>query len=175
MSIESVMPSNHLILCRPLLSLCSIFHSMRLFSNESTLCNPMDCSTPGLPVHHQLTELASTHVNWVSDAIQPSHPLSSIPFSCLQSCPASGSFPMSRFFTLIGQNIGASVSASASVLPMNTQDLFSFRVDWLDLLAVQETLKSLLQHHSSKASVLSCLYGSTLTSIHDYWKNHNID
>ena len=115
----------------------------------------MDCSTPGLPVHHQLPELASTHVRWVSDAIQPSHPLSSVPFSsCLQSCPASGSLPMSRFFTSIGQSIGASVSASASVLPMNTQDWFSFRVDWLDLLAVQGTLKSLLQHH--KASILRC-------------------
>jgi len=70
-------------------------------------------------------------------------------FSHLQSFPASGSFPMSQLFTSGGQNIG--VSASTSVLPMNTQD--SFRMDWLDLLAVQGTLKSLLQNHSSKASV----------------------
>ena len=70
-------------------------------------------------------------------------------FSCLQSFPASGSFPMSQFFTSGGQSIG--VSASISVLPMNTQD--SFRMDWLDLLVVQGTLKSLLQHHSSKASI----------------------
>ena len=72
------------------------------------------------------------------------------PFSsCLQSFPASGSFLMSQLFTSGGQSIG--VSASASVLPM-----ISFRMDWLDLLAVQGTLKSLLQHHSSKASILQC-------------------
>ena len=74
------------------------------------------------------------------------------PFSsCLQSLPAAGSFPMSQFFASCGQSIG--VSASTSVLPMNVQD-WSFRMDCLDLLAVQGTLKSLLQHHSSKASTL---------------------
>ena len=62
------------------------------------LCHPMDCSTPGLPVHHQLPELTQTHVHWVGDAIQPSHPLLSPSPSCLQSFPASGSFPMSQFF-----------------------------------------------------------------------------
>ena len=72
--------------------------------------------------------------------------------SCLQSFPASGSFPMSQFFTSGGWSIG--VSALAAFLPMNIQDWFPFRIDWLDLLAVQGTLKSLLQHHSSKASVL---------------------
>ena len=78
-----------------------------------------------------------------------------IPFSpCLQSFPASGSFPMSQFLASRSQSIR--VSASASVLPMNIQDWFSFRIDWLDLLAVQGTLKSLLQHHSSKASILWC-------------------
>ena len=76
-----------------------------------------------------------------------------IPFSsCLQSFPASGSFPRSQFFASDGQHIG--VSASTSVLPMNIQDwLISFRIDWLDLCAVRGTLKSLLQHHSSKASI----------------------
>ena len=74
-----------------------------------TLCNNTDCSTPGFPVHHQLTELTQTHVDRVGDVIQQSHPLSS-----LQSFPASGSFPMSHFFTSGGQSIGA----SASVLPM---------------------------------------------------------
>ena len=75
-----------------------------------------------------------------------------VPFSsCPQPLPASGSFPMSQLFTWGGQSIR--VSASASVLPMNTQWLISFRMDWLDLLAVQGTLKSLLQHHSSKASI----------------------
>ena len=70
-----------------------------------------------------------------------------VPFSHLKSFPVSGSFSMSQFFTSGGQNIG--ISASASVLPMNIQDWISFRIDWLDLLAVQGTFKSLLQHHSS--------------------------
>ena len=73
---------------------------------------------------------------------------------CLLYFPASGSFQMSQFFASGGQSIG--VSASASVLPMNIQDWFPFRIDWLDLFAVQGTLKSLLQHHSSKASILRC-------------------
>ena len=86
-----------------------------------TLWDPMGCSTPGLPVHHQLLEFVQVHVHWVSDAIQPSHPV--IPFSsCLQSFPESQSFPMSQFFTSGGQSIR--VSASASVLPMNIQDWF---------------------------------------------------
>ena len=115
-----------------------------------TLCDPMDCRTPDLPVHHQLPEFIQTHVHWH----QWCYPtiLSSVdPFSSfLQSFPRSGSFQMSQLFASGGQNIG--VSASTSILPMNTQ--ISFRMDWLDLLAVQETLKSLLQHHSSKASLL---------------------
>ena len=84
------------------------------------LCKPMNSSTPGFPVLHCLVEFAQSHVHWVSDAIQPSHPLLFPFLSCLQSFPASGSFPMSRLFTSGGQSIG--VSASASVLPMNTQD-----------------------------------------------------
>ena len=91
-----------------------------------TLCGPMDCSTPGVPVHHQLPELAQTHVHQTGDAIQPSHPLS-IPFSsCLQSSPASQSLPMSQFYTPGGQRIGA--SASASVLPMNIQNWFPLQL-----------------------------------------------
>ena len=82
-----------------------------------TSWDPMDCSMPGLPVHHQLLEFTQTHVYWVGDDIQPSHPLSS-PFpSCAQSFPALGSFQMSQFFTSGGQNIG--VSASASVLTIS--------------------------------------------------------
>ena len=97
-----------------------------------TLCKPMDCSTPDFPVHHQLAELTQTHVHWVSDAIQPSQPLSSPFSSCLQSCPASGSFQMSHFFTSGGQNIG--VSASASVLPMDIQDWFPLgSTGWISL------------------------------------------
>ena len=110
-----------------------------------TLCDLMACSTPGLPVHHQLPEFTQTHLHWIGDAIQPSHPVMSFS-SCLQSFPASGSFQMSQFFPSGSQRIG--VSTSTSVLPMT--------IHWLDLLAVQGTLKSLLQHHSSKASILLC-------------------
>ena len=93
-----------------------------------TLCNPMDCSTPGFPAHHQLPQLAQTHVYWVSDTIQPSHPLlsPSPPFSIFSR---SGSFPMSHFFTSDGQSVG--VSASASVLPMNIQGWFPLRLTGL--------------------------------------------
>ena len=96
-----------------------------------TLWGPMDCSTPGLPVHHQFPELVQAHVHWVGDDIQPSHPV--IPFSsCLQSSPASQSFPMSQFFTSGGQSIR--VSASASVLPMNIQDWFPLGLTgWISL------------------------------------------
>ena len=98
-----------------------------------------------------------------------------IPFlSHLRSFPASGSFLISQLFASGGQSIG--VSASTSVLPKNTQDWsISFTMDWLDLLAVQGTLKSLLQHHSSKASILQCsaFFIVWLTSKHDYWKNHS--
>ena len=86
-----------------------------------TLCDPMDYSMSGFPDHHQLPNFAQTHVHRVSDAIQPSHTV--VPFSSrLQSFPASGPFPMSQFFASHGQSIGASSSASASVLPMNIQD-----------------------------------------------------
>ena len=114
MSIESVMVSNHLILCCPLLLLPSIFPSIRVFSNESSL-----------------------HIRW----------------------PKYWSF-------------------SFNINPSNEQPgLISSRIDCLDLFAVQGTLKSLLQHHSSKASVLRCsaFFNPILTSIHDYWKNHSFD
>ena len=84
-----------------------------------TLCDPMNRSMPGLPVHHQLREFAQTHVHWVGDASNISSSVT--PFSsCLQSFPTSGSFQMSQLFASGGQNIG--VSASTSLLPMNTQD-----------------------------------------------------
>ena len=114
-SVESVMPSNHLILCRPLLLLLSIFPSIRVFSSASVL-----------------------HIRW----------------------PKYWSF-------------------SFSMSPSNEYSgLISFRMDWLDLLAVQGTLRSLLQHHGSKASILWCsvfFVSPTLTSIHNYWKNHSFD
>ena len=138
-----------------------------------TLCDPMDCSTPGFPVLHHLPELDQTHVHWVGDAIQPSH--SVIPFSCLQYFPASGYFQMSQLFGSGGQSTG--VSASTSVLPMNTLGLISFRMDWLDLLAVQGTQESspTPQFKSINSSVLSFLYSPTPTSIHGYWKNHSLE
>ena len=111
----------------------------------------MDCSTPGLPVHHQLPELAQTHVHLVGDAMKPSHPLSS-------------SFPLPSIFLSIGVFSSESVlcirgpkywSFSFSISPSNDYSgLTSFRMNWLNLLAVQGTLKSLLQQHSSKASIL---------------------
>ena len=110
----------------------------------------MDCNMQGFPVHHQLLELTqnSCPLSWWC------HPTISsfvVPFSfCLQSFPATGTFPVSQFFESGGQSIGASVLAS--VLRMNIQDWFFFRMDWLDLLEVQGTLKSLLQHHSWKHS-----------------------
>ena len=85
-----------------------------------TLCNPMDCSTPDFPVHHQLLKLAQTHVHRVSDAIQLSHPLSSPSPPAFNVSQHQGLFPMSQFFASGGQRIG--VSASTSVLPVNTQD-----------------------------------------------------
>ena len=111
-----------------------LFSSVQ-FSSVTQLCptlsDTMDCSTPGLPVHHQLPEFTQTHVHRVGDAIPPSHPV--IPFSsCPQSFPASGSFPVSLFFTSGGQRIR--VSASASILPMNTQDWSPLRwTGWISL------------------------------------------
>ena len=101
-----------------LLSLKSGFQFSSVAQSCLTLCDLMDCSMPGFPpVHHQLPELAQTHVHRVAD---PTISSSVIPFStCFQSFPASGSFPMSEFFTSSGQSIG--VSASASALPMNIQ------------------------------------------------------
>ena len=131
---------------------------------------------PGFPVHHQLPGLTQAHVHRISDAIQPPHPLSSPSPPAFNLSQHHSLFPMSQFFTSGSQSIV--VSASTSVLPMNMQELIPFRMDWLDLLSVQETVKSLLQHHSSKSidsSVLSFLYSPTLTSIHDYWKNHSFD
>ena len=113
MSIESVMLSNHLIFCHPLLLLPSIFPSIRVFSHESALC-----------------------IRWP------------------------------KYW-----------SVSFNISPSNEHSgLISFRMDWFGLLAVQGALKSLLQHHSSKASsALSFLYSPTLTSLHDHWKNHSLD
>ena len=116
-----------------------------------TLCNPMDCSMPGLPVYHQLPEFTQTHVHWVSDAIQPSHTLLSP--SPLLSIPPS--------IRVLSNESALCIrwpkywSFSFNIRPYNEHPgLISFRTDWLDLPAVQGTLKSLIQHHSSKALIL---------------------
>ena len=114
----------------------------------------MNCSTPGLPVYHQLLEFTQTHVHWVSDAIQPSHPLSS---------PSPPAFNLSQhqglFQWVSSSHQVAKVSEfSLSISPFNDYSgLIFFRMDWFDLLAVQGTLKSLLQYHSSKATKASVL------------------
>ena len=116
-----------------------------------TLCDPMNCGTPGLPVHHQLPEFTQTHVHRVSDAIQPSHPLSSL------SPPAPKPSQHQGFSneSTLRMRWPKNRSFSFSIIPSKEiPGLISFRMDWLDLLAVEGTLKSLLQHHSSKASIL---------------------
>ena len=128
-----------------------------------TLCDPMDCSTPGFPVHHQLMELAQTHVQWVGDAIQPSHPLSTPPPIFNHSQHQCLFQWVSQFFPSGGQSIGT--SASASVLPMNIQDCFP--------LGFQGNLKSLLQYYSSKASVLRCSAFFMVQLSHPYMTTGN--
>ena len=130
-----------------------MFHWLSSVHLCATLCDPMDCSTPGLFVHHQLPVLAQTHVHRVGHGVQQSHPLSS---------PLPPTFNLSQH-----QGLFKWVSSShqvAKVLEFQLQHhpskeysrLTSFRMDWLDLLAVQGTLKNLLQYHSSKASILRC-------------------
>ena len=115
-----------------------------------TLCDPMNRSTPGLPVHHQLPEFTQTHVHRVSDAIQPSHPLLSP--SPLAPNPSQHQSLSSE--STLRVRWPKYWSFSFSIIPSKEiPGLISFRMDWLDLLAVQGPLKSLLQHHSSKASI----------------------
>ena len=118
-----------------------------------TLCNPMNHSTTGLPVHHQLLESTQTHVHWVSDAIQQSHPLSS-PSAPALNLPSIKVFSNESALRIRWPKYW---SFSFNMSPSSEHPgLISFRMDCLDLLAVQGTLKSLLQHHSSKASILPC-------------------
>ena len=114
----------------------------------------MDCSTPGLPVHHQLPEFIQTHVHWVSDAIQPSHPLS----LCHPLLLSPSIFSSIRVFSnesALHIRWPKYWSFSFNISPLNEHSvLISFRIDWLDVLAVRGTLKSLLQQHRAKASIL---------------------
>ena len=141
--------------------------------SSPTLCDPRNHSTPGLPVYHQLPESTQTHVHRVGDAIQPSHPL-------LSPSPPASIFPSIRVFSnesALRIRWPKYWSFSFNISPSSEHPgLISFRMDWLDLLAVQGTHKSLLQHHSSKALILqSFLHSPTLTSIHDHWKSHSLD
>ena len=125
----------------------------------------MDWSTPGLPVHHQLLELAQTHVLWVSDAIQPSHPLLS-PFLPPSILPSIRVFSNGSGLHIRWPKYW---SFSFSISPSNEYSgLLSFTMDWLDALAVQGTLKSLLQHYRSKASILQCSAFFTVQLSHPY-------
>ena len=116
-----------------------------------TLCDPMIRSTPGLPVHHQLPEFTQTHVHGVSDATQPSHPLSSPSLPAPNLSQHQGFSSESTLHMRWPKYWSFSLSISPS---KEIPGLISFRMDWLDLLAVQGTLKSLLQHHTSKAAIL---------------------
>ena len=131
-----------------------------------TLWDPMDCSTPDFPVQHQLLELVQTHVHRVGDAIQPSYPLLT---------PSPPTFNLSKH-----QGLFKWVSSSHQVATVlgfhlqHIQELISFRMDWLYLLADQGTLKSLLQHHSSKASVFLRSAFFTVQLSHPYMLLHTL-
>ena len=132
-----------------------------------TLWDPMNQSTPGLPVHHQLPESTQIHVHRVNDAIQPSHPLSS---------PSPPALNLSQqLFTSGGQNVG--VSASTSVLPMNTQVWSPLGWTGWTPCSPRDSQESYPtpQFKSINSSALSFFYSPTLTSIHDYWKNHSLN
>ena len=130
-----------------------------------THCDPMNHSTPGFPVHHQLPEFTQTHVHRVGDVIQPSHPLSS---------PSPPAFNLSNIRVFSNESAlrirwPKYWSFSFNISPSNEHlGLISFRMDWLDLFAVQGTLKTLLQHHSSKASILRCSVLFTVQLSHPY-------
>ena len=144
-------------------------HTKTQFSSVTqsylTLCDPMNCSMPGLPVHYQLPESTQTHVHWVSDAIQPSHPLLSPSPPSLNLSQHEGLFQ----WVSSSHQVAKYWRFSFNISPSNERSgLISFRMDWLDLLAVQGTLKSLLQHHSSKASILPCSAFFTVQLSHPY-------
>ena len=155
-------------------------NELRVFSSVQSLshvrlCNSMDCSTPGFSVHHQPLELAQTHVHWVNDAIQPSHPLS-FPSPPTFIFPSIRDFSNESVFHIRWPKYW-SFSFSIS-LSNEYSGLISFRMDWLDFLASprdsQESSPT-PQFKSTNSSAFSFLYSPTLTSIHDYWKNHSFD
>ena len=133
-----------------------------------TLCDPIDCSRPGLHIHHQLREFTQTHVHWVRDAIQPSH---------LLSFPSPPAFNLSQHQGLFqwvssSHQVAKGLELQLQHRPSNEYSgLISFRMDWFDLIAVQGTFKSLLQHHSSKASILWCSAFFVFQLSHPYVTN----
>ena len=132
-------------------AVCKLQFCFSVIQACPTLCNPMDCSTPGFPVFDYLLELAETHVCWVGDTVQPSHPL---------LCTFPLAFSLSQHQCLFpwvdsSQQVGKELELHFCTIASNEySELISFRSDWLDLLAVRGTLRSVLQHHSSKASIL---------------------
>ena len=136
-----------------------------------TLCDPKNDSTPGLPVHHQLPEFTQTHVHWVGDAIQPSHPLLSPSPTSVNLYQHQGLFKSVSSLHQVAKDW----SFNFNISPSNEYSgLISCRMDWLDLLAVQGTSQESSptpQFKSINSSALSFLYSPTLTSLHDYWKN----
>ena len=152
------MPSSHLILCHPLLLLLvilrdSIFQFTSVTQSCLTLWDPMNHSMPGLHAHLQLPEFTQTHVHWVSDAIQPSHPLSSPSPPALNLSQHQGLFKWVSSLHHVAKVLDFQLQHQSFQWTPRTDLL---RMDWLDLLSVQGTLRSLLQHHSSKASILQC-------------------
>ena len=134
-----------------------------------TLCHLMDCSTPGFPVHHQLPELTQTHFHPAGDAIQQSHPLSSLSLLGFNLSQHLQSSPRSQFFASGGQNIGL----SASVPLMTSQDCSP--LGWTGWISLQSKGLSRVFSESINSLALSFLYSPNLTSLHDYWKNHSFD
>ena len=139
-----------------------------------TLCNPMGCSMPGFPVHHQFPELTQTHVHHIGDAIQPSYSLSS-PLLPPSIFPSIRVFSNESVLSIGGQSIG--VSALTSVLPMNILSWFPLGFTGLIYLLSKGTQESSQtpKFKSISSSVLSFPYSPTLTFIHDYWTNHKFD
>ena len=138
---------------------------IQLLNCVLTLCDPMDCSTPGFPLLHHIPKFTQTHVHWVGDAFQTSHPL--FPPSLAFNLPSNGVFPSESALCIRWPKYW---HFSFSTSPSNEYSgLISFRIDKLDLLAVQRTLKSLLQHHSLKPSILqsSAFFMRQLTSVHE--------
>ena len=137
-----------------------------------TLSDPMDYSTPGFPVHHQLPELAQTHIHWVSDAIQPSHPL---------SCPSPPAFNRSQIQIFSNESVlcirwPKYWSFSFNISPSNEHSgLISFRMTGLISLQSRDSQELSLtpQFKIISSLMVSFIYSPTLTSIHDYWKNHS--